>query len=272
MLKTLWIPNFLIRIIAKKYLCTLLTHQAPSSEVAFETYPSDSKSNFMTNDNEIYISLSFDDGWSSQYVAAKLILNKHNIKGTFYIITKFLESDDTKYMKSWQVKDLYCDGHEIGSHTVSHPNLYYSFIWNGIEVFESKKNLRELRVQVESFCYPFGRHNWFIRQLVKYAGYKNARTTYEKFNNPLYLSHYRIFGKSITKSTSIDEVTYWIEQAVNKKLWLVLVFHDIQDYPWKYGCTPRFLDQICQFLLSKNEIRVVPVSAAANVLMNVRKS
>jgi peptidoglycan/xylan/chitin deacetylase (PgdA/CDA1 family) len=78
-----------------------------------------------------------------------------------------------------ELADLVADGHEIGSHSMSHvlmtecgdQQLYY-------ELSESKKILQQkLGVEVESFCYPNGDVDARTENAVGIAGYRRAVTT-----------------------------------------------------------------------------------------------
>ncbi|MFB6190842.1 MAG: polysaccharide deacetylase family protein [Candidatus Nanohaloarchaea archaeon] len=68
--------------------------------------------------------LTFDDGLKSSYRAAD-VLEDLGARATFYIITGLMgELWDGAEVMSWsQVKELDDRGHEVGAHTVSHPNL-----------------------------------------------------------------------------------------------------------------------------------------------------
>lgn len=67
------------------------------------------------------VTLTFDDGWRSQYTGAFPLLNNYNMRAMFYIITGQLGIGD--YMSAADIINLHNSGNEIGSHTVSHPDL-----------------------------------------------------------------------------------------------------------------------------------------------------
>lgn len=79
-----------------------------------------------------------------------------------------------------ELRDLARIGFEIGSHTLTHPDLTSLGIhraWE--EVTLSKKALEDrLGEEVASFSYPFGRHDGTIRSLVAAAGYRFACGVY----------------------------------------------------------------------------------------------
>jgi peptidoglycan/xylan/chitin deacetylase (PgdA/CDA1 family) len=83
-------------------------------------------------------------------------------------------------MMSWeQIKQLSDEGHEIGSHSMTHeliPQLTDDKLhW---EISESKKEIEaKLGSSIRSFCYPNGDNDIRCRQATEETGYKNAVTT-----------------------------------------------------------------------------------------------
>lgn len=71
--------------------------------------------------------LTFDDG-PSQYVTPEIldILNRYNIKATFFIVGKQAEKNPEV------LKRIYEEGHAIGNHSYSHN---YGFIYSDVENF-----------------------------------------------------------------------------------------------------------------------------------------
>ena len=65
------------------------------------------------------VSLGFDDGCPSHLSVAVPALNARGFKGTF-----FLMSGDGSWSPDWNAwRDVAAQGHEIGSHTKTHPWL-----------------------------------------------------------------------------------------------------------------------------------------------------
>ena len=126
-------------------------------------------------DNKIAM-INFDDNWKSQYQYAKPILDKFNFKATFYVVCDYL---DKKNRISWnELQNLYTEGHEIGSHSMSHANL--DNIMTDVahnEIIQSKKCIEDRGIKVNSFSYPFnsGDDNSEILDLVS-SNYEFART------------------------------------------------------------------------------------------------
>src|SRR2546423_10119905 len=67
------------------------------------------------------VSLTFDDGRSTQY-AARSVLASHGMNATFYVNSPRLGSSSF-YMTWQQVQYLYAEGNEIAGHDAYHANL-----------------------------------------------------------------------------------------------------------------------------------------------------
>ena len=121
------------------------------------------------------ITTSWDDGTKYDLRLFEL-LNKYNLKGTFYISKK--SAYNIKQLHKEEII-LISKKHEIGSHTINHPNLME------LSEHNQKKELSDSKVWIEqiiqkkceSFCPPYGLYNNQIKILTKEAGYKILRTT-----------------------------------------------------------------------------------------------
>ena len=118
------------------------------------------------------VAITFDDCYHDNLEAAR-VLAQHGLPATFFIPTKYVGTDhvfpwdvglkrlpNLRWKDVQQIQEL---GHEIGSHTVSHPDL-------GIlgpaearrELRDSKNTLEEiLQRPVRWFAYPYGGPNNF---------------------------------------------------------------------------------------------------------------
>lgn len=70
-----------------------------------------------SNNGEKIVFLTFDDGPSTTVTPQVLdILKKNDVKGTFFVVGKQLNSDKSKEL----LKRIYDEGHAIGNHTYDH--------------------------------------------------------------------------------------------------------------------------------------------------------
>jgi peptidoglycan/xylan/chitin deacetylase (PgdA/CDA1 family) len=89
-------------------------------------------------------------------------------------------------MDATQVREWLAAGHDIGSHTMTHPLLTQVPLDAAKEeISASKKKLEDLFGNpVKHFCYPAGDWNPAIRDLVAAAGYETACTVEPGVNGP----------------------------------------------------------------------------------------
>ncbi|MDR1114145.1 MAG: polysaccharide deacetylase family protein [Candidatus Margulisbacteria bacterium] len=122
------------------------------------------------------VMLTVDDGYQDAYVAYE-ILRQREQKAVFFVTTRYL--GDGRHLTPVQLREMARGGMEIGSHSISHPDLTALSLANcKKEIAESKKFLEDLLgKKIISFCYPSGRVNADVRRLVKNSGYLYARTT-----------------------------------------------------------------------------------------------
>jgi peptidoglycan/xylan/chitin deacetylase (PgdA/CDA1 family) len=145
-----------------------------------------------TANNNKAVILTFDDGYKSQYTNAKPILDKYGYKATFYIVCEYVGGGEGQVhpnvKMTWEeIIALHNEGHDIGSHTMSHDDLD-SLSEKGIEyeVGGSKECLFDHGIIPTSFSYPTntGAENAaVVNTVAKY--YDIARTA----NDPLMYLH-----------------------------------------------------------------------------------
>ena len=118
-----------------------------------------------------YLLLSFDDANKHMLRCAKII-EKYGLKGTFYLDCKGLidlSASDVKWLG---------DLGEVGSHTLTHPDLTVLDSERALyELVKSKEILEGiLERKIESLAYPYGHYNDTVIELARKAGYICART------------------------------------------------------------------------------------------------
>ena len=117
------------------------------------------------------IIITFDDGNLDNYTVAFPIMQKYGFTGVIYLPYYFVGTKG--YMNVDQIKEMAAAGWEVGSHSLTHPNLI------GMpperlrsEIVDSRKKLEELLgVPVLTFAYPFGDVGSAPVDYVKFAGY-----------------------------------------------------------------------------------------------------
>ncbi len=135
------------------------------------------------------IVITFDDGYANVLSHGLGPLADEGFRAVQFLATEFLGKCNQwdvplgeapeRIMDAAQVRDWLAAGHEIGSHTLTHPYLtHVSRERAREEVTASRKKLEDLFGQpVQDFCYPYGDWNPEVRDLVAAAGYRTACTT-----------------------------------------------------------------------------------------------
>ncbi|WP_421830454.1 polysaccharide deacetylase family protein [Larkinella sp.] len=129
------------------------------------------------------VMITFDDGDLDQYETAVPILEKHNYKAAFFIMTVAIGRRGYQpYMDKQQIKDLADRGHTIGCHTWDHHNVkkYQGQDWV-TQIEEPTKKLEAITGKpVKHFAYPFGLWNNEATVELKKRGYLGAYQLAEK--------------------------------------------------------------------------------------------
>ncbi|MGB9866657.1 MAG: polysaccharide deacetylase family protein [Bacillota bacterium] len=120
--------------------------------------------------------ITFDDGYEDVYTKGFATMRKLGLVGVAFVCSR---SIGRPHHVSWeQLKEMAAAGWEIGCHSATHPDLTKldeDSLY--IEVVQAKREIEEkLGVKVKSFCYPSGRYDSRVIQMVRSAGYSAAFT------------------------------------------------------------------------------------------------
>ena len=210
------------------------------------------------------VTISFDDGWKSVTDHALPLLQKYNIRSTQYIISEVAENNIQEYMDISGVARLKKAGHEIGSHSLRHCNQ------TTLPDAELEDNATRSKTILEgkglgpirSFAYPLGQYNEKTQAVYGHA-YPLIRTSDFGFNDR-YFDAEDIRSIGVMSSTSDREFKSWLEYAKKHRLWVVLVYHRI-DETGNYSVTHEQLDRQLSMVASSG-LRVLPLSEAASAI------
>lgn len=128
--------------------------------------------------------ITFDDGFANNYEGAFLPLLKRGMKATWFIASGYVDSYSTwldyhlndRMLSSAQLREMHRQGMEIGSHTISHPDLT-TLTEEELEqeIGHSKHWLEDIvNAPVVSFAYPYGRYHHRAVESVRRHGYSFA--------------------------------------------------------------------------------------------------
>ncbi|MDQ3813188.1 MAG: polysaccharide deacetylase family protein, partial [Armatimonadota bacterium] len=175
-------------------------------------------------DRAAAISYTFDDNLRDQYTLAVPMLNEVGFKGTFFVIPGATaetpqEAEKKQSLKrawggiSWpELKEMAAGGHEIASHTWSHPNLQklpaeevdaqFSKAYDAIKTRMGKPPL--------TLAFPF-----------------NASTPEVRAAALKYYVAYRAYQIGTGGKTTVASLNAWADKLVKEKKWGILMAHAI---------------------------------------------
>ncbi len=216
------------------------------------------------------ITITFDDGWQSQFDYALPLLEEHGMKATFYVSTARVSEP---YMTVAELQTLQSYGHEIGSHANTHvdfPTLSESEIRE--ECQTSKQMLQSWGLTAKNFAYPDGLRNDFTDSIV--ADY--FRSARSGFVGP-YLLPYptKQFSLPCFADTSGDEVLpilmSMVDQAYSSNGWTIIAFHNIAPNPgyWQPNTDPQVFDSFLDYVQNKG-VAVLTIDQALNLAVPTR--
>jgi peptidoglycan/xylan/chitin deacetylase (PgdA/CDA1 family) len=126
----------------------------------------------------VAVSLTFDDGLTSQYELAP-ILAKHGVKATFYLSSGAIDDRGGGGTMSWQwAKELGAAGHEIGGHTLDQLDLTNPAMPDEEkvrQVCQDRARLVEQGFNPTSLAYPTGERDARTMEIAAACGYQSAR-------------------------------------------------------------------------------------------------
>jgi peptidoglycan/xylan/chitin deacetylase (PgdA/CDA1 family) len=183
--------------------------------------------------NRPLLTLTFDDGWEDNVNNALPLLNQYGFKTTQCYATTFMEGQSQTVLQS--ARAFYNTGHEICSHTVTHPMLTTLNNTNlNYELQHSQQYLQGLfGVPVTNFASPYGDYNANVNDAIDNL-YRSHRTVDEGFNSKDNFDIYRLRVQNVLDTTTAAQVQHWVEQAQTDNTWLVLVYHRVANDPGPY--------------------------------------
>lgn len=119
------------------------------------------------------VSLTFDDANADQFAAAQKLKSK-GMAGTFFMNSGFLGAPN--YLTAANVAAMKADGHEIASHTISHPDLTAISVDEATrQICNDRVNFAAMGIPVANFAYPFASSTTAVENAAENCGANSAR-------------------------------------------------------------------------------------------------
>lgn len=174
-----------------------------------------------------FVSITFDDGFASNFAAAQMMKDE-GLPGTTYLIRSAMNQ------KGYLSKKQICQMGDWNWALSLHHETPLTDIRNLSDVFSrDQKWLRQLcprGAETAHFAYPLGIHNFVIEKEMT-TFFRSARSASGGLEtlppaNPLALR-----TLNVTPSLSAMEILRRTDEALKSGDWLVLMFHRIKDKP-----------------------------------------
>lgn len=201
------------------------------------------------------VTFTFDDVPDTAFTHGAAVLDRHGVKGTFYIAPGILGSIDEHWrvLTAEQVAELHRRGHEIGCHTYSHVRV------QSLSHAEAERETRETREAFQRICgpgefnnfaYPFGVVS-MPRKLQLQNQFTSCRGIYQEINGGSadlgLLRAFELYDRSLSPKC----IEHLVDETVRCNGWLIFYTHDVVDNPSWIGCTPGLLDRAVQIAKSR---------------------
>jgi peptidoglycan/xylan/chitin deacetylase (PgdA/CDA1 family) len=192
-------------------------------------------------------SITFDDGTLDQYMVAAPEMERRNIRGTFFLITRlvrrsyWMDGETKRRLFSWdQARKLWDAGHEIGSHSMTHKDLTKK----GVNVKrELGGSLEKIKKEIPSisavtFAWPYWRNKEEHQNLAA-EYYISARVgtglidvfAEKNIDNPnsRIVNLYAVASLCIRNSEIDKPWKFYCDRIFKDGGWFVLCFHGVDD-------------------------------------------
>ncbi len=176
------------------------------------------------------VSITFDDGWGSQFTAARTLLDARGMRATAFVIPYLIGTP--RYMTGPMLRDLYDEGWDIGGHY--HPSLEgrvdpeLGHIVTSVHDFLAAGGFRRSEAL---FAYPQGYYDETVVIPALRGTFRAARTIEPGLDALPPADPMRLRAMEVLPGTRDDEIREWLGRAERDHLWLILVYHKIVTHP-----------------------------------------
>ncbi len=191
------------------------------------------------------LTLSFDDAPVSAAEAGAAILERHGVRGTYFISAGLGGRDSHlgRYTSLEDVARLAAAGHEIACHTFSHLDCGKARASDiAAELDANRGALNAIGVEATTFAYPYGDVSPWGKALI----------------NDRFLAGRALHHGLVTTGTDLNQAPgvgiegqdgyrvarAWMDRAAAVNGWVVLYTHDVRETPSDWGCTPLVLERL----------------------------
>ena len=255
------------------------------------------------DDRKSAFTFTYDDGYITQYQYVKPILDSFGFKGTFFVITGSMTDDLPGIWRygTWkQFREMSLEGHEIGSHTVTHP--YLTQITNGdyrtpgtliYELLQSR-SLIETKIPNQkciTMAYPYFIYNSLVKNETAFYYEGGRGGSFVPMDASLADTAYYSIGAKEEQFSSprhsiqddLDELQNferYEDSSITFGKWGMLVGHEVYPFAqitdslisvsWFPQAT-EWLTSLCGWLKEKSDSNEIWVETMGNVIRYMKE-
>ncbi len=232
------------------------------------------------------ITYSFDDLCANQLPIAIPILDKYNVKASLNVVTDWVKPEE------WaSVREAGIRGHEIASHTVSHPNLTEKSVEEfEREQSESKRILEEKTgLEVVTMVYPYCKTT---HEDITAKYYIGARICDERIEPHTPKEMMKISSRGVGPMfnfNSAEAFNKWVDQGAEAGGWCTFLIHgidgdggysaikssDLEEHV-KYvsgkpkDFWPATCAQVCKYIMERDALQITELPAKKGYKISVK--
>jgi peptidoglycan/xylan/chitin deacetylase (PgdA/CDA1 family) len=213
------------------------------------------------------VSVAFDDGWQSVYTYGVPLFAKYGVATTQFVVSDFSLQKPyyPEYMTYDQLVKMQSQGHEIASHSFEHCDATVQtdmVLKDSVKKSQAQFN-KSFGTSPKLYAHPFGAYDNHVNSVVS-AGFAYIRSSDVGFNSAYYDPH-NIKIQPVLSTTTTDQVKDWAKTAADQHVWLVLLYHRINE-PGDYSVTSAQLQDQLKVLEAQTGIQIMPMSQAINTI------
>ena len=212
------------------------------------------------------VSFSFDDAPRSAFEAGARVLERHGLRGTYYVSLGLLGQPGPSGELGGlpELRAAVALGHELGCHTHDHLDAW--LVPPGEYLASVEANARVLQQllpgqRFETFAYPRSGAVAAVKPAL--ARHFLACRHGGQRGNSGHVDRDLLAACFLDRQQHADLafIRQLLETNARTRGWLIFATHDVAPEPSPYGCTPAFLEAVVRHAL-RTGARVLPVREA----------
>lgn len=172
------------------------------------------------------VSYTFDDGCEGQFSKAIPMFDEFGYKLTLFTVIDWSKDNWSK------LKSASDNGHEVASHTISHPNVgSLSVEKQDVELTRSRTDIdgKITNTRCLTFAYPYCATGDFDLVRKNYISARGCQGFIEESTPKDFMNVSSIIIGSESPNKTAEQLNNLLQTAIDKKGWLVYLFHGVDN-------------------------------------------